>query len=96
MAFDVIQSEMAFHGRAFSVRQDLVALPDGKQHLIDVIEHVGAVTLLPIDADGQIWFVRQYRHPVQQLILELPAGTMEFNEQPEATAGRRLAWAPGS
>ncbi len=90
MVFDVIQSEMAFHGRAFSVRQDLVALQDGKQHLIDVIEHVGAVTLLPIDADGQIWFIRQYRHPVRQFILELPAGTMEPNELPEATASREI------
>ena len=90
MAFNVVRSEMAFHGRAFSVRQDLVALQDGKEHLIDVIEHVGAVTVLPIDPDGQIWFIRQYRHPVKQFTLELPAGTLEANELPEVTASREI------
>ena len=64
-------------------------MPLGRAHL-DIVEHNGAVTIVPVDSDGQIWFVRQYRHPAESVLLELPAGVMEESEGPEASALREL------
>jgi ADP-ribose pyrophosphatase len=57
---------------------------------LEIIEHVGAVTLLPMDADGRILFVRQYRHATGKELLELPAGTIDEGELPEACAAREI------
>jgi ADP-ribose diphosphatase len=90
MAFELIHSEKVFSGRAFSIRRDRVSLPDGRQVNLDIVEHVGSVVILPIDADGDILFVRQYRHAVARDLLELPAGTLEPGEDPQACALREL------
>jgi len=90
MAFETVRSEKKYRGKAFDVRQDLVRLPDGQTVSLDIIDHVGAVTLIPVDENGLIWFVRQYRHATGKLLLELPAGTLEAGEQPEACALREL------
>jgi len=90
MPFEVMHTETAFRGRAFDVRQDQVSLPDGNQARLDVIVHNESVVMIPLDADGLIWFIRQYRHPAQKELLELPAGVMEAGEQPEYSAGREI------
>jgi ADP-ribose pyrophosphatase len=90
MSFETIHSEKKYRGKAFDVRQDQVRLPDGQTVSLDIIDHVGAVTLIPVDKNGMIWFVRQYRHATGKLLLELPAGTLESGEQPEACALREL------
>ena len=99
MAFETIQSDNKYCGRAFSVRQDQVKLPNGDTAELDIVEHVGAVTIVPIDADGDIWFVRQYRHAARLEILELPAGTLEDGENPDICAHREtreeIGMAPG-
>ena len=86
--YQTLQSEAIYQGRAFRVRRDQVRLPDGQLSRLDIVEHVGAVTILPLDDQGRILFVRQYRHPAAQELLELPAGTLEPGEPPEACAGR--------
>ena len=88
MKFETIHSQPMYQGRAFSVRQDRVRLPNGAETKLDIVEHIGAVTILPVDADGNIWFVRQYRHAIGIEILELPAGTLEPGETPEVCADR--------
>jgi len=88
MKFDTIHSQPIYQGRAFSVRKDQVRLPDGAETVLDIIEHNGAVTILPIDMQGKIWFVRQYRHAAGLEMLELPAGTLEPGEAPEICAQR--------
>ena len=90
MPFEVMHTETAFRGRAFDVRQDQVSLPDGNQARLDVIVHNESVVMIPLDAEGLIWFIRQYRHPAQKELLELPAGVMEAGEQPEYSAGREI------
>lgn len=85
---ELIRSERVFHGKAFDVRVDQLRLPDGRSTRIEVVEHGGAVTLLPRDAEGRLWFVRQYRHPAGKRLLELPAGTLEPGEPPEQCARR--------
>lgn len=85
---ELIGSERVFQGKAFDVRIDQLRRPDGRVSRVDVVEHIGAVALLPLDAQGRIWFVRQYRHPAGRRLLELPAGTLEPGEPPEACARR--------
>ena len=82
----VIKSETRYQGRAFSVRVDEVELRPGQVVRLDVIEHTGAITLLPLDDEQNVWFVRQYRHPARQNLLELPAGTLNPGEQPALAA----------
>lgn len=90
MAHDPIGSEIVYTGRAFTVRRDTLRLPDGRQTTLDVVEHVGSVVLLPLDQNGELLFVRQYRHPAGTDLLELPAGTVEPGEPAEACARREL------
>ena len=88
MAFELISSEVVFKGKVFDVRVDQVRLADGHETRIDLVIHPGAVTLIPRDEDGTIWFVRQYRHATGGYLLELPAGTLEQGEDPASTASR--------
>lgn len=90
MSFETIGSEVVYRGKAFNVRCDELRLPDGQAARWDIVEHVGAVTILPIDEDGRVWFVRQYRHAAGKLLLELPAGTLEPGEDPQACAQREI------
>jgi len=90
MKFETLQRETVYQGKAFDVHRDTVRLPNGQSTQLDIVEHVGAVTILPLDEQGRIWFVRQYRHPAAQQLLELPAGTLEPGEPPEACALREI------
>ena len=90
MDLKTIRSEKIFHGKVFDLRQDEVRLPDGKTIALDIVDHGGAVTMIPVDEHGQIWFVRQYRHAAGKVLLELPAGTMEAGETPQASAHREI------
>jgi ADP-ribose pyrophosphatase len=86
----LILSEEIYRGRVFTVRRDEVRLPDGKSARLDIVVHHGAATLVPIDAQNRIWFVRQYRHAAAESLLELPAGTIDPGESAEACAAREV------
>jgi ADP-ribose pyrophosphatase len=90
MKITTIKSKTIFHGRAFKVRQDEIQFPNGHATLLDIVEHKGAVTILPVDEANHIWFIKQYRHAAGGIILELPAGTLEEGEDPEACALREI------
>lgn len=90
MKFETIQSQTMYQGRAFNVRQDEVRLPGGGTAQLDIVEHSGAITILPLDDQGNIWFVRQYRHAAGIILLELPAGTLEPGEPPLEAAQREI------
>lgn len=90
MEFKTKLSEIHYAGRAFKVRRDQVQAPNGQIMSLDIVEHVGAVTIIPLDAQGQVWFVRQYRHAAGEILLELPAGTLEAGEHPELCARREI------
>lgn len=72
---------------------DTIETPDGRQHERDVVLHPGAVTVVAILPDGRILLVRQYRHAAGQVLLELPAGTLDRLEdgsiEDPAVAGPR-------
>jgi ADP-ribose pyrophosphatase len=88
MGVQILESEIVYRGRALSVRRDRILPAGGQPTSMDVVVHSGAVTLVPIDDDGSLWFVRQYRHAAGMVLLELPAGTLEDGEPPERCAER--------
>jgi ADP-ribose pyrophosphatase len=90
MEFAVVRSEVVYHGPIFDIRQDHLRLPNGSLAKIDVVDHRGAVTMIPVDSQGQIWFIRQYRHAIRKVLLELPAGAAEIGETPLTSAQREL------
>jgi len=77
-------------GRAFKIRRDHLKTPDGRETKFEIIEHGGSVILVPIDEDGNLLFVRQYRHAAGADLLELPAGTRDGNEPFEECAAREI------
>ena len=90
MPIKILSSEQRFSGRAYSVRVDRIRLADGRETDLEIVEHIGSVGIVPVDTDGAIWFVRQYRHAAGHELLELPAGTLHPGEEPAACAGREL------
>ena len=90
MDFKVLGSRDVFESRIFKLRRDHIRFPTGREAYFDLLHHNGAVAILPIDNEGQIWFVRQYRPAVGGMILEIPAGTLEADEEPEACAAREV------
>lgn len=86
-----VDSKTIFRGRILNLRIDEVELPDGKRAAREVVEHSGAVVIVPVLANGNILFVRQYRHPVSEFLLELPAGKLDHEgENLEECARREL------
>jgi ADP-ribose pyrophosphatase len=90
MENQLINSRKVFSGRVFDVYQDQVLLPDGNTTRLDVVRHTGSVVIVPMQNDGSLLFVRQYRHPAGLSLLELPAGVINEGEEPEACARREL------
>jgi ADP-ribose diphosphatase len=90
MPFELIKSETLLEGRAFKVRRDTLKTPDGRETKLDIVEHTGSVVLLPIDDEGNLLFVRQYRHAAGEDLLELPAGTRDGAEPFEECAAREI------
>ena len=86
----VLRSETVHRGKLLTVRVDTVRLASGRETGREVVVHPGAIALVPLLDDGRVVLVRQWRHAVGQMLLEVPAGTREPNELPEETAAREL------
>ena len=93
-----IGGECVYKGRILALEVDRVLLPNGGEAVREVVRHKGAVVVLPLHNDRKIEFVRQYRYPMGEVLLELPAGKLDPGEEPVACAGRELAeetgWKP--
>ena len=83
--------DILFEGRLFRVEQVEQTMPDATRHVRQIVRHPGAVVILPLLDDGRVCFVRNYRIAVEQTLIELPAGTLESDEDPAETASRELA-----
>lgn len=89
-SFELLKTETLLQGRAFKIRRDTLKTPDGRETKFDIVEHGGSVVIIPVDADGNILFVRQYRHAAGMDMLELPAGTRDGNEPFADCAAREI------
>ena len=86
-----LRSITRYEGVVIDVRLDLAELPDGSTALREVVEHPGGVAVLPLEEDGSVWCVRQFRYPFAETLLEIPAGRLEPGETPEDAARRELS-----
>jgi len=85
-----MKSERIYEGKILSVRIDTVELPDKKYSKREIVEHPGAVAIVPITDDGQLVLVKQFRKATESVLLEIPAGKLELNENPYDCAKREL------
>ena len=93
-----IDGERIYEGRILDLEVDRVLLASGNEATREVVRHKGAVVVLPLHEDRRVEFVRQYRYPMGEILLELPAGKLDPGEEPIVCAGRELAeetgWKP--
>ncbi len=85
----IIKKDYIFQGRKISVRLDHYKI-NNKVYIAEIVEHRGAVVILPLLENNKVILIRQFRYPLQDYILELPAGTLEEGEEPEETARREI------
>lgn len=85
-----LESTRVFNGRVINLRVDKVSLPNGGESTREIVEHRGAVAMVAINEKQEIVLVRQYRKPLEQVTLEIPAGTLEAGEDPLDCARREL------
>lgn len=86
----LIDSKQVFQGSIITVKQERVVLVNGKEAGRDVVVHPGAVAVVAVTPENKIVLVRQYRHPVGEALLEIPAGKLDKGEDPEHCARREL------
>src|SRR6056297_1031264 len=84
------KSEKIYSGRVVHLRKDKVTLPNGRKSSREIIEHPGAVVMLAENSQKQLIMVRQFRKAIADVLLELPAGTLEPNEEIIDCAKREL------
>jgi ADP-ribose pyrophosphatase len=87
----LVRSQVVFSGRVVRVRLDEVRLQSGKLTTREVVEHRGAVGMVVFTPQDELLLVRQYRWALEGWTLEIPAGTLEAGEAPEACVQRELA-----
>jgi len=85
-----LSSQEAYRGRAFSLRLDTVEKDNGKKTTRDVVEHSDCVAVVPVDDQGDILLVRQFRYAVGKFLLEVPAGGIDPGEEPLDCVCREL------
>ena len=86
-----IESKTMFQGRIITVLLDTAGLPDGGTAQREVVLHPGGVAILALDEADNVALVRQYRYPIGQLLLELPAGKLDAGEDHLPAAKRELS-----
>jgi len=86
----LIARRMIHDGRVVHLSLDRVALPNGRTVELEHIQHQGAVAVVPVDGDGNVLLIRQYRWSAGGYIIEVPAGKLDPGESPETCAVREL------
>lgn len=85
-----LDSQWALQGRFLQVKRDRIALPDGREASREYVVHPGAAVIVPLLDDGRLVLERQYRYPMQRVMLEFPAGKLDPDEDPLVCARREL------
>ncbi len=80
-----------YNGRIVHLKEDTVTLPDGKIAKRELIIHNGGVGVIALTDENEVFMVRQYRKPYDEVVLEIPAGKLEGKEDPEKAGLRELS-----
>jgi ADP-ribose pyrophosphatase len=83
-----LSHERVFEGKVFAIDRDRVRMANGRVVVLDVVRHPRSVVLVPVPEPGRVVLIRQYRYPVNRVLWELPAGSVDPGEEPEAAARR--------
>ncbi len=89
MTENTLHSDIIYKGKLINLRRDQIEIRDGI-FTREVVEHPGAVAIIPLLNNEKILMIKQYRHSVGEFLLEIPAGTLEKNESIEECAYREL------
>ena len=87
----LIRSKIVYQGRYVRTEEQLVKHPNGSETVMEIVSPPDAVGILPIDDETRVYLVRQYRHAIGQVTLEIPAGILDPGETEEETAKRECA-----
>ncbi len=91
MVYKTLENKTVFDGKIVNVCHDIISLPNGQSALREVVVHKSnGAAVLPVDKDGRLIFVKQYRHPIKKMMLEIPAGCINKDEDPALCASREL------
>lgn len=90
LTFDTLSSTSIYDGNFLHIVQDKVEMPNGRVVTREYVNHPGAVAIIATTQYNELILIKQYRHPVKQIVLEVPAGTCELHETTWQTAGREL------
>ena len=85
-----LDTKVVYEGCFYNIEKLTIERPDGLEGVRDILRHSGAAAVIPIDSDGGIFMVRQYRKAVEQVMLEIPAGKLDKGEEPLECAIREL------
>ena len=85
-----LTGEEIYRGKILKIRRDRVLLPNGDESIREIVEHPGGVTVIPVDGQGNVYCVRQFRYAYGEHLLETPAGKLEPGESPLECAVREL------
>ena len=85
-----ISTELKYKGKVIDVYSDTVELVNGKSAYRDVVRHPGGVCIVALTENNEVYFVKQFRYPQGKVLLEIPAGKMEWGENPEQCGIREL------
>lgn len=86
----ITETKVIYEGKKATVKVHTVDLGAGRTSTREIIEHPGVAAIVPIDADGNVVLVRQYRLAVGDMMLEIPAGVLDGDEPPDVGAQREL------
>ena len=85
-----VSSELIFDGKIITVKKDVAELENGEKATRELVVHSGGVCVVPINENGEILMVRQFRYPFQTALLEIPAGKLEVGEDHREAGLREL------
>lgn len=83
----MVSSQTIFEGKIIKVTLDQARLPDGALAAREVVYHPGGVAVLALDKDNTVYLVKQFRYPIQKLLLELPAGKLDHGAEENRLLG---------
>lgn len=84
-----LSSKEIYNGCVLHVKEDMVSLPDGKEAKRELIRHIGAVCVIPVDKDNNVIMEHQYRYPISRVVLEIPAGKLDDKNENRLEAAKR-------
>ena len=87
---EAVKKDIVYQGKFIELHSDQVILPNGRSTSREYLEHPGSVAIIPVLDDDRLILVKQFRYPINEVLLEIPAGKMDPGETPETSARREL------